>query len=396
MKFKNLFLLTVAAGVLGGAAYYMTRDGKMKPSSLVGRAVAPGFDLSDVARVEIGGDKKVAIAGTDAGWKVESLFGYPADPDKIIANLQKLQELKVGQMAPGIKIEKPVPVTLKNAAGKAVATLQLGGVHNAKPKGQMAQFGGGGYPDGRYILFEGKSVLVKDALDAFDGDPKKWIETRICKISASDVVSVTYAKGAEKAKLDRKDGKWTLEGVGPKEELDSSKTYSLDSALSYLDMTGVADPKRTEAELGFATGAVYTATMKDGTVYTAKTGASTGSDRWFKVSAAFKPTGTNATENARLEKAAKEFNDTVGKWTYSIASHNADNFFKSRKDLVKAKEEPKKDESKKEEPKKPAPAPAAKPAAPNPAPAPAAKPAAPKPAPAPAAKPAAPKTEAKK
>ena len=268
----------------------------------------------------------------------------------------------------------------------------------------MAQFGGGGYPDGRYILFEGKVVLVKDALDAFDGDPKKWVDTRICKVTASDVAAVTYAKGGETVKLARKDGKWNLEGIGEKEELDTSKTYSLDSALSYLDLTGIADPKRTEAELGFATGAVYTATLKNGTTYTAKTGAANGADRWFKVSAAFKPTGTNATENAKLEKAAKEFNDTVGKWTYSIASYSADNFFKARKDLVKAKEEPKKEEAK---PAAPAPAPAAKtaPAPAKPAPVPAAKPApapakpAPKieskpvavkpaPAPAPAAKPA--------
>ena len=141
-------------------------------------------------------------------------------------------------------------------------------------------------------------------------------------------------------------------GLGEKEELDTSKTYSLDSALSYLDLTNVADPKLTEAELGFATGAVYTATLKNGTVYTAKTGGTaTGSDRWLKVSAAFIPVGTNATENAKLEQAVKDFNAKVGKWTYSVSSYSADNMAKSRKDLVKAKEEPKKEENKKEEKK---------------------------------------------
>lgn len=401
MTTKNLVIMTAAAAVLGGAAYYTSKSGSVKTPSLVGKKVLPAFELADVARVEIGAEKKLALASSETGWKVESLYGYPADVTKIRENILKLQDLKVGQMATGTKIEKPVAVELKNSAGKAIASLQLGGTHIAKPKGQMAQFGGGGYPDGRYLLFDGKAVLVKDSLDAFDGDPKKWVDTRICKVTASDVAAVTYAKGGETVKLARKDGKWNLEGLGEKEELDTSKTYSLDSALSYLDLTGIADPKRTEAELGFATGAVYTATLKNGTTYTARTGAATGSDRWFKVSAAFKPTGTNATENAKLEKAAKEFNDTVGKWTYSIASYSADNFFKARKDLVKAKEEPKKDEAKKDEPKKPAapaPAPAAKPApAPaKPAPAPAAKPApAPaKPAPAPA-KPALAKIESK-
>ena len=395
MTTKNLVILAAAAAVLGGAAYYTSKSGSVKAPTLVGKKVLPAFDLTDVARVEIGGEKKLVLASSETGWKVESLYGYPADVTKIRENLLKLQELKVGQMAAGTKIEKPSAVELKNAAGKAVATMQLGGTHSAKPRGQMAQFGGGGYPDGRYILFEGKVVLVKDALDAFDGDPKKWVDTRICKVTSSDVAAVTYAKGGETVKLARKDGKWNLEGLGEKEELDTSKAYSLDSALSYLDLTGIADPKRTEAELGFATGAVYTATLKNGTTYTAKTGAASGSDRWFKVSAAFKPTGTNATENAKLEKAAKEFNDTVGKWTYSIASYSADNFFKARKDLVKAKEEPKKDEAKPAAPApaaKPAPAPAAKPTPAKPAPAPKieSKPVAvkPAPAPAPAAKPA--------
>ena len=122
----------------------------------------------------------------------------------------------------------------------------------------------------------------------------------------------------------------------------------------------MADPKKTDAELGFATGAVYTVTLKNGQSYTAKVGNATGSDRWVKLSASFKATGTNATENATFEKAVKDFNEKTGKWAFSISSYSADNMSKTRKDLVKAKEEPKKDETKKddkkpESPKKDAP-----------------------------------------
>ncbi len=355
MTSKNLVVLSAVAVVLGGVAYWTAAGRKMKAPSVVGKAVLPAFAVSDVARVEIGGAKKVALAATDAGWTVETLFGYPADVAKIRENLLKLQDLKVGQLATGKAIASPTVVALKDAKGKALASVSLGDTHASKPKGQMAQFGGGGYPDGRYVLFDGKTpVLVKDALEAFDGDPKKWIDTRICAVTASDVAAVTYAKGKETVKLTRKDGKWELAGLGPKEELDTSKTYSLDSALSYLDLTGVADPKLTEAELGFATGAVYTATLKNGTVYTAKTGgaAAGSSDRWLKVSAAFTPVGTNAAENAKLEQAVKDFNAKAGRWTYSVSSYNADNLAKARKDLVKAKEEPKEDAAKKDDAKK--------------------------------------------
>ena len=62
------------------------------------------------------------------------------------------------------------------------------------------------------------------------------------------------------------------------------------------------------------------------------------------MSAAFKPVGTNATENAACEKTVKDFNDKIGKWTYTISSYSAESMSKARKDLVKAKEEPKKEE----------------------------------------------------
>ena len=124
---------------------------------------------------------------------------------------------------------------------------------------------------------------------------------------------------------------WVLKGLTAKEELDTSKTYSLDSALSYLDFNSVADPKLTEAELGFSTGFVYTVTYKDGsnTVKRVATVGNTvkgGSDRYFKM------------DN--------------GSWVFTISSYSAENMMKTRKDLVKAKPEPKKEEPKKAEAKK--------------------------------------------
>ena len=125
---------------------------------------------------------------------------------------------------------------------------------------------------------------------------------------------------------------WVLKGLGPKEELDTSKTYSLDSALSYLDFASVADPKLTEADLGFSTGYVYTVTVKEGSntvqhVATVGNKVKDGSDRYFKLD--------------------------DGKWVFTISSYSAESMMKARKDLVKAKEEPKKEEAKKADTKKP-------------------------------------------
>ena len=404
---KKIIILLLAAAALVGAALWLKGGRSQKTPNVVGHKILPAFNISDVTRVEITGAKSLTLASGEAGWTVDALHGYPADGKKILDELLKLKELKAGQPAAGISNAAPTVVILKDAAGKELAKLEMGEQHRSAPRGEMAQFGGGGYPDGRYVALDGTTVVVNDALDAFNGDPKKWVDTKIGGITASDVKEVTYAKGKETVKLTRKDSTWTLEGLGPKEELDTSKTYSLDSALSYLNFSDVVDPKKTEAELGFATGAVYTATLKNGITYTAKVGNKIGADYAFKVSAAFKPVGTNATENAACEKTVKDFNDNVGKWTYTISSYSAESMSKTRKDLVKAKEEPKKEEAKKEEPKpaekkvesKPAPAPAAKPAAKpesKPAAKPAAKPAEQKPAAKPAVKPAEQKPAQKK
>lgn len=336
MKTKNLIILAVVALVLGCAAYFLKSGSRPAAAKLNGKSILPGLSVADVARVEVGG--KLALAASTDGWKVETLHGYPADREKIAENLMKLAELKVGQVVRGRKLGAESKVTLKDAAGKALAELTLGDKHEKKASGQAAMYGGGGYPDGRYVAFGGETVLVKDTLDAFDGDVKQWCNTRIASISSSDVKTVKYAHGGETVELEKgTNSTCVLKGLGPKEELDTSKTYSLDSALSYLDFNAVADPKLTEAELGFTTGYVYTVTVKEGTntvTHVARVGNKVkgGSDRYFKLD--------------------------DGKWVFAISTYSAENMMKTRKDLVKAKEEPKKaEETKKaEEPKKVEPA----------------------------------------
>ena len=315
MTTKNLIGLAAVAVVLGGAAYFLNSGSKGSSPRLNGKAVVPGFDASQVAQIEIG--TKLALAAGDKGWTVATLNGYPADREKIVENLLKIRELKVGQVIRGKKLETTTPVVLKDAAGKELAKLELGPKHEK-------------WGHGRYAKFEGESVLVSDALDAFEGDAKQWCNTRIASIPSTDVTAVSYKHGKELVELTKgTNSTWVLKGLTAKEELDTSKTYSLDSALSYLDFNSVADPKLTEAELGFATGAVYTVTYKDGSntvkrVATVGNTVKDGTDRYFKLD----------------DK----------NWVFTISSYSAENMMKQRKDLVKAKPEP---EPKKEEPKKP-------------------------------------------
>ena len=98
MKTKNLVILAVVAAALGCAAYFLSSGSRPAAAKLNGKTVLPGLSVADVARVEIGGGKLV-LASAAGGWKVESLYGYPADREKIADNLMKLAELKVKQVS---------------------------------------------------------------------------------------------------------------------------------------------------------------------------------------------------------------------------------------------------------------------------------------------------------
>ena len=163
MNKKNLAILVAVAVVLAAAARFLGGSSRSSAPKLGGRKILPDVSLADVSRVEAG---SVALAATDAGWVVESMQGYPADRAKIVENLRRLLDIKVGQVARGRALSQKTEVSLKDAEGRVLASVVLGDKH---PK----------WGFGRYVEFEGETVLVADALDAFDGDPKRWCETKI-------------------------------------------------------------------------------------------------------------------------------------------------------------------------------------------------------------------------
>ncbi len=314
---KNIIGLIGVAILLAVAALFLRRAAHPTAPSLVGKALAPEFAVADVARIEIG-DKVILSAG-EKGWIIASLYGYPADREKLVENLLKLRELRVGQVVRGRKIAEPMEVTLKDAAGKVLATFVLGEQRFHKPSAAQTQAGmlGGVYPDGRYLAFRGETVLVKDTLDTFNGKPQAWCTTRIGSVPSAEVAKVSFAHGTEVFTLEKgTNGVWNAEGLKADEELDSSKTWSLDSALGYLDFASVANPETPMEELGFATGYVYTVTLKDGTNHVARVGNEVkgSKERYFKL------------------------DDEP--WIYTIAPYAAEAFMKTRQDLVKAKEPP--------------------------------------------------------
>ena len=161
---KKIVLLGVIAAVLVIVAAVMNSGSKPNGARLNGKKVIADLDVGKVARIEAG--DKLKLAAGDNGWTIESYFGYPADHKKTVENLLKLTELKVGQVARGQKIDKPLSLKLFDEKGGELAALELGEKHSK-------------WGRGRYAKFSGETVLVSDTLDAFDGDAKSWCETKI-------------------------------------------------------------------------------------------------------------------------------------------------------------------------------------------------------------------------
>ncbi len=160
MNNKNLIILGVAAVVLGGAAFFLSRGTATRAPALNGQKLVKPFDVEKVAKIEIG--PSLALVAGDAGWIVPAATNAPADRAKITENLLKLLDLKVGQVVRGKTIENPLAVKVFDANGGELAALTLGERH---PK----------YGFGRYAAFKGETVLVADTLDAFTEDAGFWL-----------------------------------------------------------------------------------------------------------------------------------------------------------------------------------------------------------------------------
>ena len=220
MNSKNIVILSLVAAGLAGAAYFLGGSSRPSGARLNGKAILPDLDVSKIARVDCG---KLALAAKDSGWVVESYQDYPADRSRLAENLLALTELKVGQTARGRKLAETTLLQLKDADGKELAALTLGEKH---PK----------WGHGRYLGFEGETVLVTDTLDAFDGDPRSWIDTKI---------------------------------------VDEPR----------ISFSALADAALTEEELGFSTGAVVRVTIAGDTnrVATVGNAVNGGSDRYLRL-----------------------------------------------------------------------------------------------------------------
>jgi hypothetical protein len=388
MKGKNLVVILVVAAALIVLAVLTSREKPTQAASVVGRKVFPDLAINDVERlVAVSAGATVTVAKAESGWVLPGKFGYPADFKKVRDAILKLQDLKIGQLArlndamrAKLKM-KPVGdkdggtrLDLLGKQGRAIASLLIGATHERASEESAGPTRYGGYPDGRYISPDaGATVyLVTDTLNELVGEPKEWLDTEIVSVNAADIREIAVTgEGRAELRLTKKDGdsKFELANVPEGKELDTSKTYSIESALSYLRFNEIADPASTNTAAGMAKPVTFQAETKKGEIYTARIGQSPagGSDRYLRMEVGLKPAPPAADkkddeaakmqdeerkkqdeERKKQEKERRELEEKVAAlnkkfqgWTYLISSYSAESLTKTHDSLLKEKEKPK-------------------------------------------------------
>jgi hypothetical protein len=385
MNRRQLTLLIVLGVVLGGLGYYVYN--KKQSSYERGSATQEGQKLlkgvppsaiNDVAQLTIRqASNEVNLVRAGDGWTVKERGGYPANFSTISDTVKKFWDLKVTRPVevgpsrlPQLKLTKSdgTLIDMKDDKGKSIASLTLG-VQTSKESGEDSPFGGGSFPNGRYVMRgdDAKTVaLISDPLNV-DAKPEDWLNKDWFKVEKAKSVSVVTTNATNNWKLVREteNGEWKFAITNAIESLDSSKASGLNYLLSSPSFNDVVvDPQPDKTGLDKPT----TATIEtfEGFVYTIKLVKLASGEENFalqvSVNGNFPKERTPGKDEKKedKEKLDKEFADSrkkledklknekqYEKWTYNVAKWTIDNLLKERKDfLAEKKEEPKKDEAK--------------------------------------------------
>ena len=382
MNRKQLLIVLGVGLVLGGIGLYLnqqksasySRNSRLTTDKLLG-----DFPINDIALVTIRqSTNEVNLVKADV-WSVKERDNYSASSGDIIELARKLWDLrpaqsqKIGESQLG-RMELLPPdkggtnsatlVELKGKDGKAIRSILLG-KKSMRAGGGDDQFGGGGFPNGRWVYLPdkpGTTYLVTEAFAEIEPKPERWLNKDFFKVEKIKSIAVTFAEATNSWKLTRETeaGEWKLADAKPEEKLDSAKTSSFSYALSQPSFTDVAiGLSPADAGLDKPTTAVLE--TFDGFTYTVHAGAKTNDNVYLTVAvAADLPKERTPGKDEKPEdkdRLDKEFKDQqkkleeklmaekkLGKSTYLVSNWTVESMLKERSTLMAEKKEAEKKE----------------------------------------------------
>ncbi|MDB6035600.1 MAG: hypothetical protein JWM16_5938, partial [Verrucomicrobiales bacterium] len=336
--------------------------------------------MNDVERISIvQAQGHLNLNKKNDSWVVQERSDYPANFDTISEFLKKVWELKITQspqvgqsqlarlelIAPDKGANSGTLVEFKDKSGKTLNSLLLGKKHVKEGHGDPAM-GGGGWPDGRYVMVGSdlKTVaVVSEPFSNVESKPEEWLNKEFFKVENLRSIGVTSVNASNNWKLvrDKEGAEWKLADVKKDEQLDAGKAGGMNSALSAPTFTDVATNAAAETGLDQPTVAAKLETF-DGFTYDVKVGkkVSEARDDYYckvAISANIAKERTPGKDEKPEDKTKldKEYADKVKKleeklrtekafekWAYVVSKWTIDPLLKERKELLaEKKEEPK-------------------------------------------------------
>jgi len=377
MKPKQLTMVVVLAVVLGGIGYWISRKNDasyISSGSGLGRTVLPDFPLNDVTQVEIRDTtNRIHLVKQEGVWTVQERQGYPADYADLGDLLLKVWELKAVQTEPigesgmaRLQLLDPgegrtnagTLVVFKGAGDKELAKLILG-KQKMRQSDSSAQFGGGGWPDGRWVYVPGgasQASLVSEAFSTVQARPADWIDKGFFKVEKFKSAEVTHPEATNSWRIYREveGGELKMAEVPEGREFDTGKASSIGNLLSWPSFVDVEESALGPDTTGMDAPIVAKVETFEGFQYTVKVGkqAGTNDNYYLQVEVGAElpkervaPEGESAEDKERLDK---EFNDQRAKlqekldkekrfsgWTYLVSKWTVENLMKTRQDFLK-------------------------------------------------------------
>jgi len=247
MNRKQLILLIVVGVAVGAFGFisYNARKGSWENSDKLGQKLIKNFPINDVERISIKQSQgQVSLAKKSDVWTVQERADYPANFETISEFLRKVWDLKMVQpveigatrlarldLVPPDKDKGTNSGTLvefKDNSGKTLNSLLLGKKHMREGHNESGFGGGGGWPDGRYVMVGSDAqtvAVVSETFSNVEAKPEEWLNKDFFKVEKIKLISITTTNATNNWKLSRESetNEWKLADLKTGEQLDTGK-----------------------------------------------------------------------------------------------------------------------------------------------------------------------------